>query len=307
VAFDQPTTIISTQPTASALQAQVQGAAAAGAVPSGNPVLMGGSDGGATRTLLLDATGRVQLADQALIPSVSLTATGNLFSVDCTGYQSIAVQVTNAGTTCTVSYEYSNDNVNWLAAAGCYVANLAIISNSLAVAGFVFPVYGRFFRARVSTYTSGTVTVVSYLRSAAPPVHMFTPANVTDTNIRFNAGQTTTNSVTRQRYVSVASAPAAQVIKATAGRLYSITADNNAAYDVFIKLYNIAAASVTVGTSAIAYTLRVKAGTSAQFNWGALGSYYSNAGWAFAITKLAADTDTTAVLAADLLVQLEYT
>jgi hypothetical protein len=306
MAFDQPTTIISTQPTASALQAQVQGPAAAGAAPSGGPLLVGGSDGSAVRTLLLDATGRLQLSDEVLISSVSLTTTGNLFSVDCTGYQSISVQITSAGVA-TVSYEFSNDNSTWLAATGFQTSALSLASTSTGASVLVFPVYGRYFRARVSVFTSGTVTAVSYLRTAALPAQQTTPTNATNTNVQFNSGQATTNAVTRQRYVSVVSAPAAQVIKATAGRLYAITADNNAAYDVFIKFYNIAAASVTVGTSAIAYTLRVKAGTTAQFVWPSLGSYFSNAGWSFAITKLAADADTTAVAAADLVVQLEYT
>jgi len=45
----------------------------------------------------------------------SATATGTLFSVNTDGVNAIMVQVTSAGTTCTITYESSNDGVNWVA------------------------------------------------------------------------------------------------------------------------------------------------------------------------------------------------
>jgi len=57
----------------------------------------------------------------------SLTATGTLFEVNTDGTGEISVQVTSAGTTCTIVYETSNDRVTWLSAGGADSAALDAI------------------------------------------------------------------------------------------------------------------------------------------------------------------------------------
>ena len=103
----------------------------------------------------------VQALD-GLAVSGSVTSAAVLFSQDMLGYQSITVQVTSAGTTCTITYENSDDNTNWVNAAGisstlATTGNAAVTSTTTGL--WIFPRRGRYFRARVSTYTSGTVTV----------------------------------------------------------------------------------------------------------------------------------------------------
>lgn len=96
----------------------------------------------------------------------SVTSATNLFSVDTQGYKRIAVNVSSAGTTCTVTYEASADNVNWVSVAGyapSAPATETVASTTTAVAT-VFRTDLRYFRARVSTYTSGTVTAAANLR-----------------------------------------------------------------------------------------------------------------------------------------------
>lgn len=118
-----------------------------------------------TSTAYSDAN-RLPVDDRdGLAVSGTLTATGNLFSQDMLGYESITVQVTSAGTTCTITYETSDDNTNWLATIGTQSslgANIFATTTTGAVLS-QFPRRGRYFRARVSTYTSGTVTVVGTL------------------------------------------------------------------------------------------------------------------------------------------------
>jgi len=96
----------------------------------------------------------------------SVTAAGNLFSVDTQGYKRVAVNVSSAGTTCTITYEASPDNVNWVGVSG-YAPNApateTVATTTTAVAT-VFRCDLRYFRARVSTYTSGTVTAAANLR-----------------------------------------------------------------------------------------------------------------------------------------------
>lgn len=107
--------------------------------------------------------------------SVSGTATSAavLFTQDLLGYNGISVQVTSAGTTCTITYECSDDNTTWYSTAGIASAAIqgtggasqpTISSNSLTLN--VFSKRARYFRARVSTYTSGTVSVVGTLHKA---------------------------------------------------------------------------------------------------------------------------------------------
>lgn len=99
----------------------------------------------------------------SLAVSGTQVAAAVLFTQDMSGYESISVQVTSAGTTCTITYETSDDNTNWVIATGQPSAQTGS-SNPLGTSTTAilnsFPKRGRYFRARVSTYTSGTVTVV---------------------------------------------------------------------------------------------------------------------------------------------------
>ncbi len=108
--------------------------------------------------------------------SVSGTATSAavLFTTSMLNYESITVQVTSAGTSCIISYETSDDNLNWISIGGLPFTNggyssLSNISNT--VGGIQFTRKGLYFRARVSTYGSGTVTVIGTL-SKAPVVEL---------------------------------------------------------------------------------------------------------------------------------------
>ncbi|MER8959294.1 hypothetical protein [Mesorhizobium sp. M0701] len=123
------------------------------------------------RTSLLSAT---SLSDASRVPvsqldglAVSGTATSAavLFTQDMLGYESITVQVTSAGSS-TIAYETSDDNTNWLSTAGLSsssVGNVAPQINSTDARMIQFARRGRYFRARVSSYSSGTVSVVGTL------------------------------------------------------------------------------------------------------------------------------------------------
>ena len=106
--------------------------------------------------------------------SVSGTATSAavLFTTSMLNYESITVQVTSAGTSCTVTYETSDDNSNWISTSGLSFTNFGsspLTTTSSAVGGIQFTRKGLYFRARVSAYGSGTVTAIGTL-SKAPAV-----------------------------------------------------------------------------------------------------------------------------------------
>lgn len=102
--------------------------------------------------------------------SGSVTSAATLFTQDMDGYESITVQVTSAGTSCTVAYECSEDNTNWAACTGLPSnsnGSLPPASSTTTAAITQFPRKARYFRARVSTYGSGTVSVVGHTSRVA--------------------------------------------------------------------------------------------------------------------------------------------
>lgn len=126
------------------------------AVSSSNPLPVAQTDG-------LSVSGTVigTAANDATsgIPTV-------LFTTSMLNYESITVQVTSAGSGCTISYETSDDNTAWYSSGGMIVTNTgqnAPVTTSTTAAFYQFPRKGLYFRARVITYGSGTVSVVGTL------------------------------------------------------------------------------------------------------------------------------------------------
>jgi len=126
------------------------------AVSSSNPLPVAQTDG-------LSVSGTVigTAANQATsgIPTV-------LFTTSMLNYESITVQVTSAGSSCSITYETSDDNTNWVNSAGLNAASIGTSTISPITSTAVitqFPRKALYFRARVSTYGLGTVSVVGTL------------------------------------------------------------------------------------------------------------------------------------------------
>lgn len=98
------------------------------------------------------------------------------------------------------------------------------------------------------------------------------------------------------RIVSAAASTNATSAKASAGDLYSIHGYNAAAAPRFLKVYNKASAP-TVGTDTPVMTFALAAGQA--FDIDCYGHYFST-GIAYALTVNAADADTTALTAGDI-------
>ena len=135
-----------------------------------------GVDGsGLKRSLLTDSIGQLMTTEQdSEVFTASVSAASVLFTVDMANWRSVLLQVTSAGSSCTVIYECSNDQVAWIPVVGQLVnANSSFTpsstlagSTSTAATQYIFPKRGKYFRARVSIYGSGTVSV-SYSLSCA--------------------------------------------------------------------------------------------------------------------------------------------
>ena len=109
-----------------------------------------------------------------LTVSGTATSAAVLFTTSMLNYESITVQVTSAGSSCTVTYETSEDGVNWQTTSGLTSSNVGASANaatSTTTLILQFPRKASNFRARVSTYGSGTVSVVGTL-SKVPIAHL---------------------------------------------------------------------------------------------------------------------------------------
>ena len=104
-----------------------------------------------------------------LAVSGTATSAAVLFTTSMLNYESITVQVTSAGSSCTITYETSEDGVNWQSTSGLSVSNTGATANTVTSATAIilqFPRKASNFRARVSAYGSGTVSVVGTLSKA---------------------------------------------------------------------------------------------------------------------------------------------
>lgn len=100
------------------------------------------------------------------------------------------------------------------------------------------------------------------------------------------------------RLPSAAASTNATNVKTSAGRIYQVSGKNNAAYDVFMVLYDSATNPPVPGTTTIRKKLICPAGQAFVYDWYVGLSFASGIGYAF--TKLVADADTTVLVAADI-------
>jgi hypothetical protein len=175
-------------------------------------------------------------------------------------------------------------------------------SSANTVIGRLKNLLSRFPAALGQTTKSASLPVV--LASDSDAFNVTGSVSVTGT-MPANVTPTTTGGLDVKRTLAAASTNATSV-KASAGQVYGWYLYNAAAYPVFLKLYNKASAP-TVGTDTPFMTLAVPAtATGSGANVEITNGIPFGTGIAFAITKLVADSDTTAVVANDLVVNLFY-
>lgn len=101
------------------------------------------------------------------------------------------------------------------------------------------------------------------------------------------------------RLASAAGSTNATNVKTSAGRIYSAQGYNAAAYPVYLVLYDAATNPPVPGTTTIRKKIPIPAGAAFALDW-PLGMSFAN-GIGYAFTKLAADADTTVLVAGDVL------
>lgn len=228
----------------------------------------------------------------------------------------VGIQVVSAGVA-TVTYECSNDQTTWYAVMGFDPTSAtpawAATTNALGIR--VFPVQGfKFFRARISAYTSGTVTINGLADSCATAQGPVTgslslsaaiPAGANTIGATFPAVVATANGLTIHKLLAAATTNATLVAsgvkKLTGGHIYNLSAATK-----FVKLFNKATAPVP-GTDTPVMVLAIAANT--DLNVAQICDQFGISfplGLGYAITGAVADLDATAVAAGDVILNLLY-
>lgn len=157
----------------------------------------------------------------------------------------------------------------------------------------------------VSLATAPTTPVTGTFFQATQPVSLATntPVIATGTNTIGTVNTTPTLPTTTNATLSSAATTNATSVKASAGTIYSITASNIGAAAAFLKIYNLSTAP-TVGTSVPELTVPIAA--SGQIHIPFPQGFRNATGISFAITNLVADSDVTAIAAAQVKVMIAY-
>ena len=125
-----------------------------------------------------------------LAVSGTATSVAVLFTTSFVGYESLSLQITSIGTSNTIIYEVSEDQITWYPTAAVASSNIGTSNSRLsmsettssALGQLVIPRRGTYFRARVSVYGSGTVSVAGTLSK-------YNPALVVDARLSGFSGE----------------------------------------------------------------------------------------------------------------------
>jgi len=245
-----------------------------------------------------------QLNAADILTQSVFTANGQIEAFDVTEFNTIAIQIAVAGTLTYVP-EVSLDGTVWVPAMGFLVSSgsqATTLANAALGSIYRYNVAGvRRFRLRCSAFTStGTVSV---FRAALPAegVDAATALPV-GTNLIGDVGigvrATAGGLSTLGRLASSAATTNATLVRNSACRLYKIRGFNASAATKFMKLYNKATAP-TVGTDTPVATLGLKAGEPFDIDFVPTGLSFAT-GLGYALTGAAADNDTTALAAGDI-------
>lgn len=196
--------------------------------------------------------------------SGSISSAGSVIpSTDVTNYKSGYIQVTGTWSGI-LALQVSNDNVTWVNLFWSYAGSQNTPQSTINSNGLFEGTFGyRYMRFQVTTYTSGTISAVMELSTAPYSRSSTNAVAITGTpsvGITANAAISAGTMYRNQSLTNVAVA-----VKASSGRVFSIHIINGKvagslnATPSYVHLYDVAAASVVVGTTAPVWTYAVPA------------------------------------------------
>jgi hypothetical protein len=213
--------------------------------------------GGTNENSLLTAGGNKEVA-------FTTTTAQSVASTDAANYRGVSVHIVQQGTGSSVSFQESNDNLNWAPVALARVdqASGGFLGNfytAATVSGVIFAgtLSARYFRLNVTGITAGTTSGVIEF-SAQPNLHSMLMVGATQNStwsVQPIPGTSQGWSVNSQTALSTTVVP----VKASAGNLGGYSFYNPNASVSYIQLFNIAQGSVVLGTTTPTYVIPIPA------------------------------------------------
>ena len=256
-----------------------------------------------------DINGNLIISDSPQVIKLVASTVGQAFTIDTLGYNSI--EFTTQAFIGTVLA--SNDNITYSAIGGINNAGAWVTTLAAANTSYTFPCQSRYIKLTCTTvgafsYTLRTVPFMGNNVAAIGGVAVSQATSQLGVNV-VNIGGTA--SAGTAGYIGIGSAAtsngqtlgtlvtpltvAATVVKATAGKLYSLSVGNAQATAVYLKVYN--AASVTLGTTSPIQNYLVPANGTFNVDINDVGLYFST-GICIAVTGGQALLDSTALTTA---------
>lgn len=247
---------------------------------------------------VVDATQRVD--------SVTATGVGAQFST--AGFGSVSFQIISNSSANTFQIQGSNDGgttwtilpmrANGPLAAAVSVLTSALTTNTVYTPNTVMPL----MRWNCTAFVSGTLTIATgfkrlYTANSLDVTLQNATIAVTSTNTSVGAVASTGGIATTARLASSAATTNATTAKGSTGRIYGIQLTNSSVTACYLVLYDVATLPVP-GTTAIRKKVTIPASSSVILEW-AVGLQFAN-GIGYAFTNLPADSDTTAIAAAQI-------
>lgn len=294
------------------------------AIPTSS-TLLGASDGTNLQPLLVESSSNknVRMALYNAANEALIDAAGNQYmrgnfaettglsagalnallvpSTDVSAYKWFSLQVTGTWSG-QLTFQCSNDNSNFINLSAYQLNNVTNYTPFYtANAIYGAPITFRYLQVKMTTYSSGTANGVLELHTLAPA---FTPIVSASQASTWNVGllANTTGGAGDFHLISAANTNATN-IKASAGQVYGYEIGNNGASDAWVKLYNTAG-TPTAGSGTPFRVIYVPKGGRASLH--APIGILMGTGIGLTITGGAADSDTTAVAAAQVTVEIDW-
>lgn len=241
----------------------------------------------------------------------------DIMLIDCSQFRSLSVHIGAVGTTGVLTGAWSNDGVtDWSTVTFQNPTGGPVTTMANAAPGtFVTPVRGRYFRLRMTTATTaagatrvnvaGLQSDMSPMPPSTQPVSGTVTATLSgalaagtnavgDVGIQYRANATGAATLTN---INCPATPVAQQLKSGAGRLLGLFLYNTSASTRWVKIFNLASASVTPGTTSATTEIGIPAGGRLEMSLEG-GAAFST-GITVMITAGAGLTNNSAVTLAD--------
>jgi hypothetical protein len=207
----------------------------------------------------------------------------DLLVIDCSQFRSLFIQCNSMGTTGVVTVQWSNEPTFAQPITATLLSESGATSTTFNAAVLrVTNVMARYCRLRLTTATTAGTTTLNcwgaqcqYIPAiTTQPVSGTVTANIGtgslaagtnaigDFGVQYRANATGAASVAN---ILSPATPAVQTIKAAAGRLLSITATNTNAAARYIKIWNTASGSISLGSTNALFEIGIPPNQTIQF------------------------------------------